>query len=197
MNYLAHAYLSFDQPGILTGNMISDFVKGKKQYEFPVRIQKGIRLHRAIDNYTDLHDATREAKFFFKPSVGLYAGAFVDVAYDHFLANDEDQLSEEDWKVFSQNVYNDLSANAGFFPEKFARMFPYMRNQDWLFNYRFDWGIENSFNGLARRAQYLTNASDVFVAFREHYEELKALYKIFFPDVKNYALTELNTLLRS
>lgn len=30
MNYLAHAYLSFDEPEILVGNMISDFVKGKK-----------------------------------------------------------------------------------------------------------------------------------------------------------------------
>jgi acyl carrier protein phosphodiesterase len=30
MNYLAHAYLSFGEPDILAGNMISDFVKGKK-----------------------------------------------------------------------------------------------------------------------------------------------------------------------
>jgi acyl carrier protein phosphodiesterase len=29
MNYLAHAVLSFQQPDILTGNMISDFVKGR------------------------------------------------------------------------------------------------------------------------------------------------------------------------
>jgi acyl carrier protein phosphodiesterase len=197
MNYLAHAYLSFDKPGILVGNMISDFVKGKKQYDYPVTIQQGIRLHRAIDNYTDQHDATREAKVFFKASVGLYAGAFVDVVYDHFLATDEDQFSEEGWRIFSQNVYRDLAANADFFPEKFARMFPYMRSQDWLFNYRFDWGMENSFNGLARRAQYLTTASHAFISFREHYGELKELYKVFFPDVKNYALTELNTLLIS
>ena len=31
MNYLAHAYLSFNDPEILVGNMISDFVKGKKK----------------------------------------------------------------------------------------------------------------------------------------------------------------------
>jgi len=30
MNYLAHAYLSFDHEEILVGNLISDFVKGKK-----------------------------------------------------------------------------------------------------------------------------------------------------------------------
>ena len=30
MNFLAHAYLSFSQPEILVGNMISDFVKASK-----------------------------------------------------------------------------------------------------------------------------------------------------------------------
>ena len=53
MNYLAHAYLSFGDPDILAGNMISDFVKGKKKYEYPDRIQMGITLHRKIDEYTD------------------------------------------------------------------------------------------------------------------------------------------------
>lgn len=194
MNYLAHAYLSFNDPGILVGNMISDFVKGKKQYNFPIRIQQGIRLHRAIDSYTDQHDVTKAAKVFFRPAVGLYAGAFVDVMYDHFLAIDEEQVPHEGWKGFSENVYRDLALHTDLFPEKFAQMFPYMRSQDWLFNYRFEWGIENSFNGLARRAQYLTGAAGAFTVFREHYAELKELYAIFFPDVKNYALTELNTL---
>ncbi len=35
MNYLAHAYLSFGDPDILAGNMISDFVKGKKKFDYP------------------------------------------------------------------------------------------------------------------------------------------------------------------
>jgi acyl carrier protein phosphodiesterase len=40
MNYLAHAYLSFNDPEILVGNMISDFVKGKKKFDSP-RYQAG------------------------------------------------------------------------------------------------------------------------------------------------------------
>ncbi len=36
MNYLAHAYLSFNDPEILVGNMISDFVKGKKKFDYPI-----------------------------------------------------------------------------------------------------------------------------------------------------------------
>ncbi len=66
MNFLAHAYLSFGDETILTGNLISDFVKGRAQYHYPPKIQKGIRLHRAIDTFTDAHPATKEAMNFFK-----------------------------------------------------------------------------------------------------------------------------------
>jgi len=87
MNYLAHAYLSFGHPGVLTGNMISDFVKGKKKFDYPAEVQQGIELHRAIDQYTDTHIATREAKQVFPAHYRLYSGAFIDVVIDHFLPN--------------------------------------------------------------------------------------------------------------
>lgn len=40
MNYLAHAVLSFDDPDILTGNIISDFVKGKKNFYFQLKFNR-------------------------------------------------------------------------------------------------------------------------------------------------------------
>src|SRR3954465_10546026 len=93
MNYLAHAYLSFGHSPVLVGNMISDFVKGKQQYDYDWSIQKGIRLHREIDNFTDSHPAIKEMKKPFREKYGLYAGAFVDIVCDFFLANDSGQFS--------------------------------------------------------------------------------------------------------
>src|SRR5947209_17908548 len=89
MNFLAHAYLSFKEPPILIGNMISDFVKGSQQFLFAEKIQKGIQLHRAIDTYTDDHPATKKAKEIFRPAYRLYSAPIMDVIYDHFLANDD------------------------------------------------------------------------------------------------------------
>src|SRR5215212_6198912 len=109
MNYLAHAYLSFSDPEILAGNIISDFVKGKKKFDFPAGIQKGIALHRAIDQFTDNHDTTKTAKDVFRPHYRLYSGAFVDVVYDHFLANNRDEFNEQSLYDFSQQVYKTLS----------------------------------------------------------------------------------------
>jgi acyl carrier protein phosphodiesterase len=74
MNFLAHAYLSFDRKEILVGNMISDFVKGKAQYDFIEGIQDGIKLHRSIDAYTDAHPLIAEAKAILRQTTGYIVG---------------------------------------------------------------------------------------------------------------------------
>jgi acyl carrier protein phosphodiesterase len=94
VNYLAHAYLSFGVPEIVVGNLISDFIKGRKKLEYPIRIQSGISLHRSIDSFTDGHPVTRQAKSYFRAVYGLYSGALTDVVHDHFLANDPMAFSD-------------------------------------------------------------------------------------------------------
>lgn len=196
MNYLAHAYLSFGNTNILLGNMMSDFVKGKKKLEYDLKIQKGITLHRSIDNYTDNHAATKEAKKYFKSAVGLYSGAFVDVVYDHFLANDIAHWSEQSLLNFSSEVYATLQDNIEVLPSKLQQILPYMKAHDWLYNYQFQEGIEKSFEGLARRAVYLNNSISAFEAFVEHYSPLQQLSQTFLRDVKNFAAMEFDLLMK-
>jgi acyl carrier protein phosphodiesterase len=194
MNYLAHAYLSFEDPDLLLGNMISDYLKGKKQYDYPSSIQKGIRLHRAIDVFTDEHNITREIKKFFSPAVRLYAGAFVDIVYDHFLAIDTSIYSDQEWMDFTQRTFISLAKQENFFPERFANMFPFMQSQNWLYNYRYTWGIEKSFEGLSRRAKHLTSSKDVFDLFLLHYDEIAVLANPFLNEVLNFAKSEIESL---
>ncbi len=187
MNYLAHAYLSFGHPGILTGNMISDFVKGKKKFDYPAEVQQGIALHRAIDHFTDTHAATREAKQVFRPAYRLYSGAFVDVLYDHYLANDESEFSEASLFDFARETYAALDRQAGWMPERFARMFPFMKQQNWLYNYRTRWGIKKSLGGVVRRSEHLTDSETAFILFEEHYQLLEQCYRHFWAALKPFA----------
>jgi len=191
MNYLAHAYLSFSQPDIVVGNMISDFVKGRQKLTYSTAIQKGITLHRMIDHFTDTHPVTHQAKTYLKPAVGLYAGAFVDIIYDHFLALDESLHTQQALQALAEATYDVLEAYEAALPQKFALMVPYMRLQNWLYNYRTIQGIENSFGGLVRRAVYLNNSVSAFDAFMKHYKELEECYSLFFPDVKSFAQEQL------
>lgn len=189
MNYLAHAYLSFGIPEITVGNLISDFVKGKKKLEYPAAIQLGIMLHRAIDNYTDTHEATRRAKSFFKKEYGLYAGPLTDIVYDHFLANDPVifPLMDGGLKAFAQMTYRQVESRGPMLPERFARVFHFMQTQDWLSHYGEREAIRNSFAGLARRAAYMGDARRAGQLFEMHYTDLGVCYRDFFPFVKEFA----------
>jgi len=196
MNYLAHAFLSFNNPDILAGNMISDFVKGKAQFNYPAGIQKGIQLHRLIDEFTDMHPVTARAKSFFRPQYRLYSGAFTDVVYDHFLALDTKQFEDyENIENFSQNVYQLLENNFLFFPPRFQKMFPYIKAQNWLYNYQFKEGIQKSFQNLVYRAAYLNESAVAFEIFNQYYPELKSCYQEFFPELMEFASKNLSNLL--
>lgn len=193
MNYLAHAYLSFQQPGLVAGNMISDFVKGKKQYDYPPEILSGIKLHRAIDEFTDAHDATRQAKEVFRPAYRLYAGAFTDVVFDYFLATDVTIFPEEETlKLFAAETYTTLQQQYDLLPERFQKMLPYMQQQNWLYNYRFYAGIKQSLGGLVRRSAYLIESETAFTIFQQHQYQLKQCYDVLFPDLIMMAKAFIN-----
>src|SRR5215469_9040266 len=136
MNYLAHAYLSFDIPEVTVGNMISDFVKGRQKEAYPPKIRQGIQLHRAIDAFTDTHAVTRRAKSWFRQDYGGYSGPLTDIIYDHFLARDPlifpGEGSGNSLKAFAQRIYGQIAAWQPLLPERFARLFQYMRSEDWL-----------------------------------------------------------------
>ncbi|SEW18877.1 acyl carrier protein phosphodiesterase [Chitinophaga arvensicola] len=188
MNHLAHAYLSFRQPELITGNLIADFVKGRKNMElYSAGIQRGIRIHRAIDNFTDQHPVTGKAKLFFRPSCGLYSGVFTDLVYDHFLANDTARFTNDTLYSFAHYVYSQINERAAGLPPAFLEMFGYMQTYNWLYNYHTTDGISRSIRGVARRAKYLeTDGNVVFAVFMEHYAALKTCYQEFFPELQTY-----------
>lgn len=183
MNYLAHAYLSFHDPAVTTGQMIADFVKGKQLYTFPEDVRRGIRLHRALDEYTDHHPATREAKAIFRPTCGLYGGVFMDIVYDHYLANDEKHFTASSLTRFAEDTYRLLQARHDELPPVFQQVFYYMRTHNWLYGYRFKEGVLKSFTGMVRRSRHFPHPAEVpFGVFDNNYAALQQCYDSFFPD---------------
>lgn len=193
MNYLAHAYLSFGDPEVLTGNMISDFVKGKKKYDYPARILAGINLHRSIDEFTDGHPVNREAAKIFKPAYGLYSSAFIDVVYDHFVAL-EIVSSIQDFEAYTLNIYDNISRFSHLLPFAFNNIFPYMKQHNWLYNYQFSWGIEKSMQGLVHRAAYLSESRTAFILFTNRYKDFREAFNDFFPSLKKFAMEKFSDI---
>ena len=193
MNFLAHAMLSFDDNQILSGNMFADFVKGLKALEqFPKGIKTGILLHRKIDEYTDHHPATLKAKNIFRPQYRLYSGAFVDIVFDHFLANDPRYFPDlKELKRQTEHIYAEVYKNEAYFPEKFSYLFKIMSQENWLYEYHNFKGLKQGLAGITRRAKYLDEWQIGFELCMRHYYELNQLYFDLIDDIVVYTKKEL------
>lgn len=191
MNYLAHAYLSFNDPEILVGNMIADFIRGKQIYQFSERIQEGIRIHRQIDDFTDHHPMFIETKRLFNESAGRYNSSFLDITFDHFLALDSEVEPSEGWLLFTEHCYREIERHMPQLPDDFRRFFAYMKKENWLYNYRYKWMMKTTFERLARRAKFLDNDADIFSDFNTHYELLREGYEQFFLDLLLFTKNDL------
>ncbi|QDP84926.1 DUF479 domain-containing protein [Chryseobacterium sp. SNU WT5] len=179
MNYLAHSYLAFTDEQIV-GQFLEDFITNRDRYSYPKGMQQGITLHREIDTFTDSHPELSEAKKIFSPLVRLYSGAFVDVSMDYFLAN---SLSDKNLQKHANKVYNALRKYEEFLPEQLVRMVDGMEKDNWLYNYKEDWGIKYSMQNVLNKAKYLDKSLAVYEVFLNNKPQLKKHFDIFFPDL--------------
>lgn len=179
MNFLAHSYLTFTDEQIV-GQFLQDFIRNKDRFSFPEKIGEGITLHRAIDTFTDAHPEIHEAKKIFSPLVRLYAGAFVDVSFDYFLAN---SIPDKALKTHSEKVYRVLRNHEELLPPNLLRMLDSMEKDNWLYNYRENWGIEFSIRNVLNKAKYLNKNLAVFEVFLNHKPQLQYHFDHFFPDL--------------
>ena len=123
----------------------------------------------------------------------MYAGAFVDVVYDHFLATDKNEFPENTLFEFSQRVYIIMDQYISGLPEKFRQLYPYMKSQNWLFHYNSRRGTKLSLGGVVRRAAYLTEGETAFRLFEEYYQPLQDCYRHFWADLKPFVRNQFET----
>jgi acyl carrier protein phosphodiesterase len=183
VNFLAHAYLSFDQPKILVGNFIGDFVKGNLEDQFEREIIHGIRLHREIDRFTDLHPVVKESQLLLKPVFFRYSSVITDMFFDYFLAKNWSTYHSIPLEKFSQEVYGVIEEYLPLLPDKFKNAFKYMKNQNWLVAYGTEQGIQRALTGISNRTTFKSNLENATSHLMLHHEKFQRYFGTFFPEL--------------
>lgn len=188
MNFLAHLSLSGDNPRVMVGNFIGDFVKGRKPLEaFDADIVRGVALHRAIDSFTDTHPVVLQSKRRLQAEYRHYAGVIVDMFYDHYLARNWNQYYEVPLADFARNCYATLEEHHAILPERVREMLPYMKRGNWLVHYSELDGINQALTGMSRRTRYASGMEHAVAALQEHYAAFGAEFATFFPELQAFA----------
>jgi len=187
MNFLAHIYLSNDNPKIMVGNFIGDFVKGKHFADvFEPEIVKGIELHRVIDQYTDRHPVVHQSKAKLRAKYRHYAGVIVDIFYDHFLSKYWDNYHSVPLADYAKKIYAILGDHRAVLPAGVNGMLPYMVRDNWLVSYGSLQGIGQALRGISRRTRYDSKMNESIHELEEFYEEFREEFRTFFVDLKSH-----------
>lgn len=194
MNFLAHIYLSFGDDEITLGNFIADSIRGNKYKHLPERVQKGIKLHRFIDTYTDSHPTVRQSTKRLHENYSHYSGVIVDIFYDHFLAKNWKDYSEVPLDNFVDGFYDLLAHNYEILPDATKHMMPYMIADNWIFNYSKMEGISRVLNGMNRRTKNKSKMNFAILDLETHYTEFEKEFTIFFEELILFSKQKFSSL---
>ncbi len=183
MNYLGHLYLSGDDPQVIVGNFMADDVKGRDLSRFPEGIQSGIRLHRAIDSFTDQHPSLQAGRARVREHAGRYSGVVMDLFYDHLLASHWQRAHIEPLPAFAQRMYALLKEHEPTMPEGIRYMLGFMIERDWLTSYASLDGIGRALHGLSKRVPQGAPMAGAEAVLAEHIDEYRREFDIFLPAI--------------
>lgn len=186
MNFLAHLYLSGQDPDMIVGNFIADMVKGQQINGYDPAVVQGIQLHRQIDGFTDAHPVFLQSKERLRKNYRLYAGVVVDMYYDHFLAKNWERFSALRLGDFVDSAYAILEDRRAILPGRARFVLPYMISHNWLVNYADLDSLKKNFGGMARRTPYESGMEHAVDDLRKHYAKFEAEFFLFFPELVGY-----------
>lgn len=193
MNFLAHLLLSGspattpDYEDLVVGNFAAESVRGRAALEaYPATVQRGIRLHRFIDSFTDAHPVVRRTTARLREAgLGKWAGVVSDVGFDHLLARDFTHYHPEELlPQFAQRQYQLLHQRRHELPERLREMLHYMRQHDWLTGYAHPEGLHRALMGLSRRVPAAAVLATGAAAFLVELPAYEADFAEFWPELR-------------
>lgn len=186
MNFLFHLKLSGDDPEVLTGNMMGDFVKGRIGDDYPSRLRSGLILHRRIDSFAQNHPLFRQSKSRINPAYGHWRGVLVDMFYDHFLAQEWSQWSAESLEVYLERSLGMVEANRQYLPERLKERLKTIF-KDLIPSYRSVEGVRQALERMSQRVQRANPLATGVEELILHEADLKNDFRAFMPEIMAFS----------
>ena len=184
MNHLAHFLLSGNNSEIKLGNFIADYIPIKEYLNYNITVRDGFKLHLYIDNFTDNHPIVRKCVKQLHPTHHKYSPVILDVIYDHLLANNWSNFTDNSLKFYTSNIYDILLKNEAILPEKIRMRLTRMVSDNWLMKYQEKEGLRYALELMERRIKFPTDLSTAVDVLYENFDSFNNDFLQFFPDLQ-------------
>lgn len=194
MNFLAHVYLSGNNSNLAIGNLIADKVRGKKVYDLPQEIKRGVYLHRYIDEFTDQHSRFKECVKELFPIYRHYSRVIVDMYFDHFLAKNWNHYHKIPLNEFSKNFYGKLKDSSIIFPDSIQKFIITLIRYNWFGQYESISGLKIILGQMEKRTKFPSKLSDSTNNLKIKYSYFENHFFIFFDDLIDFTKNKIKSL---
>ncbi len=169
------------------GGLLGDFVKGPLRSELPRAIEQGIALHRKIDAHTDRQPELKSALARFEIPHRRYAGVYLDMCYDHFLARYWQDFHHQSLREYCREFYQQLAAYYSLLPPQAQRFSKLAPEINWLESYEEFDNLEFMLRRIAERIKRPTPLAGGFALLRRDYKLIETEFLQLFPRLIAFA----------
>lgn len=184
--------LADDSDASRIGNLLGDFTKGtlaSLAEVYPDEIIRGIKMHRAVDRFTDSHEVFKNSRALIAPERRRFSGIIIDIIFDHYLSVHWNDYHHQPLEQFVDDFYRALDEHPEWRAGRLARAFPMMRHENWLVTYATIEGVELTLERVSRRGKRTTPIAGGIIDLRDNYAEFEASFQAFMPSLLDFTDT--------
>jgi acyl carrier protein phosphodiesterase len=189
VNFLAHFHLAWPDHRLIAGGLEGDYYKGPLRGQLDPGIERGVRLHRAIDAYTDSHLVVEELRRQFPQNLRRYAGILIDISFDHYLTTHWSQYSNVPLNEFNASIYQVLLEQETLLSADCLKMMKRIVDYDVLNRYH-DWdAVAATATRVGERFRRGNPLKEVQRELEPLKEQLETSFLAFYPDLLSFSST--------
>lgn len=168
----------------MLNNLFGDFVKGRDLGKYPEKIQRGLNLHREIDDYIDHHPVVLDLQHRLYTDLPKVSGVAIDLFFDHLLAKDWRNFHSSPLDSYLQEFYSSIDVSSSVYTEEFCYMIEKMVEINWISYYPSVEGLDKMCRGVSQRISFdnqLKNGCDIF---HKHEKQIVEVFKHFMGEAR-------------
>ena len=187
MNHLAHFHLAGECEHGIVGALLGDYVKGPLSGALPGALERGLKLHRRVDAFTDQHEDLRALRRHFGAGSRRLAGVVTDLFFDYLLTRHWERFGAMALDAFSARVYAILERHAASMPDAAAHHARRIVGHDLLRRYGEAQVLEGALERIGERlGQQRAMRASIAVAWSQ-IDEFEEVFLGFYPQLMELA----------
>ncbi len=167
-------------------NLLGDFVKGKDLSAYSPTQQKGIILHRKIDDFMAKHSAVKVISKTLSPSLPKVAPIALDVYFDHFLALHWMRYHTQQLDDFLAAFYAHPLQSNEYTNLQFQTLIQSMKTHQWMNQYANLYAVDRACSFLATKLSFANQLGQGRTVLEQNYTEVEQAFFAYMLDAKAY-----------